>query len=638
MKKYKLSLLLNSSFRLLIFTVALIFSTALFSNMQLFAQSSVNSAVSAAFDVAGSTTLFQARVDYKETLNLMSDKAPTYKSLLKIELNNGYFYKESSFFKFAESFIGKGSISILTKEKEKIDPFSKKMIKIYPSPLEIEITVNSFPETAAIQADYQGCAGEVCLMPVSKKIILFKNLIKSSDSNIIKKTPATAKTPAMATTKEEKNNFEKKGSEKNDFEKKGVFGILLGMFLAGIAASMTPCVWPMIPVTVGILGSLAGGSRLKGFFYSLVYVLGISITYSIMGIAAAKTGGAFGEISGNPWVIATVSIVFFIFGLAMFDVFTIQISGKTTAFLQKQRSGIFGVFLMGLLAGLVASPCIAPLIATLLAYVAKTGNTFIGAAGLGAFAWGMGILFIILGTFSGAMNYLPKSGMWMIKVKYLMGLLMIFASLYFINPILNPLFFNILTAFILIIFSVGRIHTLGNASNNKTADILEKSIVTIMFITAISIIFFTVQTLFFPGALMQSSPGASEQLNAQQQENNKWLKDYDKALEIAANEKKGIILDFYTQWCVQCKKLDSQVFKSPEFEKAAKDIIKIKIDMTKGAIPEKRVDFFKKKYNIWGYPRVVFLDHQGNEVKKLAFNGFLDKQGVIEKIQILNNK
>jgi thiol:disulfide interchange protein DsbD len=571
---------------------------------------------------------FASAPQYKEEIkNSPIPEKNIYKCTIKIDLEKGYFYKDKTNIKITGTFKKNPEIKIISSEKEKKDPFSNENILVYYSPFRADVLIYDSPETAAITLEYQGCAGEVCLMPVEKIIKPFEN-----------ETNTNGLSGQTETKKNDSKIPENKIIDQNeDIQEKTLFSVLLMMFLAGIAASMTPCVWPMIPVTVGILGSMAKGSRLKGFLYSLVYVSGISITYAFLGIIAAKTGAAFGEFSSNPYVIVIVSAVFFIFGLAMFDLFTIQLSGNATAFLQKQRSGITGVFLMGLLAGLVASPCIAPVVASLLAYVAKTGNIMIGAAGLAAFAWGMGILFVILGTFSGIMNYLPKSGMWMVKVKYLMGLLMIFASLYFIHPLLNESVFKYILAGLLILFSISKIPAIFSDNSAQTSEIIEKTVVLIMFTTGVTLIVLLTDSLFFP----KSHPniqGLRSTVDSLSQDpankaSNFWYKDYTKGLKAAEKENKNIIIDFYTDWCVQCKKLDNQVFKSTAFIEASQNIIKIKINMTKGKINPQTHDFLKNTFNIWGYPRVVFLNSRGKEIKNLAFDGFLDKKEVIKRIQ-----
>lgn len=205
---------------------------------------------------------------------------------------------------------------------------------------------------------------------------------------------------------------------------------LLAAFLGGILASFTPCVYPMVPITAGYVGSRnLGGSKLKGFALSFFYVLGVAVTYATLGMIAALSGSFFGEVSTNPWAYFIVANIIILLGLGMLEVFTIPtFAPKATP----QLGGLLGVFLLGIASGFVAGPCTAPVMGVLLAYVATTGNTFLGASLLFAFALGMGLLLMIVGTFSGVLASLPRSGEWMVKIKKLLGIFMIGLGEYFL--------------------------------------------------------------------------------------------------------------------------------------------------------------------------------------------------------------
>jgi cytochrome c-type biogenesis protein len=204
----------------------------------------------------------------------------------------------------------------------------------------------------------------------------------------------------------------------------------LAAFGGGLLASFTPCVYPMIPITAGYVGSRnLGGSKLKGFVLSVIYVTGVAVTYAGLGMVAATTGRFFGEISTNPLAYFIVANIVIILGLSMLEVFTIPTIdfGSGT-----KQGGMFSIFLLGLASGFVAGPCTAPVLGVLLAYVATTGNVLLGAALLFVFAFGMGVLLVLVGTFSGILATLPRSGEWMIKIKKVIGLLMIGLGEYFL--------------------------------------------------------------------------------------------------------------------------------------------------------------------------------------------------------------
>jgi thiol:disulfide interchange protein DsbD len=209
-----------------------------------------------------------------------------------------------------------------------------------------------------------------------------------------------------------------------------VFLSLAAAFLGGVAASFTPCVYPMVPITARyVVSGNLGGSKGRGFVLSLFYVTGISVTYASLGIFAALTGRLFGHINTNPLAYFIVANIIIILGLGMLDVFPIPVIGAKDS---AKKSGIVGAFLVGIASGFVAAPCTAPVLGVLLAYVASTQDVLLGASLLFVFAFGLGTLLILVGTFSGVLASLPKSGEWMVKIKKIMGIFMIGMGEYFL--------------------------------------------------------------------------------------------------------------------------------------------------------------------------------------------------------------
>jgi thiol:disulfide interchange protein DsbD len=207
---------------------------------------------------------------------------------------------------------------------------------------------------------------------------------------------------------------------------------LLFAFFAGILTSFTPCVYPLIPITIGFIGAKGVNNRLKSFYLSLFYVLGLALVYAFLGAFAALSGTLFGQISTNKWTYLIVGNIFLLFGLSMLDVFTLQFT-----FLQKLNissrgsKGVLSAFAFGGVSALIAGPCTTPVLGTLLTYVASRQNMFFGFLMLFVFALGMGSLLIIVGTFTGLVSSLPKSGMWMVNIKKLFGIFMIMLAEYF---------------------------------------------------------------------------------------------------------------------------------------------------------------------------------------------------------------
>lgn len=217
----------------------------------------------------------------------------------------------------------------------------------------------------------------------------------------------------------------------------GLLAALGLVFVAGILASLTPCVYPLIPITIGVFGARESDSRLQSFTLSLVYVLGIAITYSVLGVIAAIFGTVFGGAMQSPWVLGGIAVIFIALGLSSLGMFEIRLPGNLqTRLSQAGGNGYGGALLMGLFAGIIAAPCVGPIVAGVLVYVAQQQDVLLGILLLMTFAFGMGLLFIILGTFSGLLARLPKSGGWMDGVKVAIGAVFLGVALYYLRIVL----------------------------------------------------------------------------------------------------------------------------------------------------------------------------------------------------------
>jgi thiol:disulfide interchange protein DsbD len=205
----------------------------------------------------------------------------------------------------------------------------------------------------------------------------------------------------------------------------------LVVFLGGIIVSFTPCVYPLIPISVGYIGVKAGSSRLKGFILSLIYVTGVAVTYSFLGLLASLTGTIFGEISAHPLTNIFVGAVIILFGVSMLELFTLPLPNIIKPPLPRKQ-GYFSAFLLGLISGLIASPCLTPVLGAILAYLTTKKNLLYGVTLLFSFAYGMGLVLILCGTFTSVLTALPKSGRWMTYIKKGGAIVLIGMGIYFI--------------------------------------------------------------------------------------------------------------------------------------------------------------------------------------------------------------
>jgi cytochrome c-type biogenesis protein len=207
----------------------------------------------------------------------------------------------------------------------------------------------------------------------------------------------------------------------------------LAAYMGGVFVSFTPCMYPVIPITLAFIGAHGSGSKVKGFVLSIVYVLGMSLTYTALGAVAALTGKLFGQIQTNPWTYFIVANICILMGLSMLEVFTLpmRVPGFVTK-VQSRRKGLLRSFFIGAVSGLVIGPCTAPVFAVLLSYVATSQDIVFGMSLFFIFAFGMGTFLIILGTFAGLLASIPKSGIWMTRINHMSGWILLAIGEYFL--------------------------------------------------------------------------------------------------------------------------------------------------------------------------------------------------------------
>ncbi len=384
-------------------------------------------------------------------------------------------------------------------------------------------------------------------------------------------------------------------------ESKGVLLAFILVFLAGMGASLTPCVFPMIPITMAIIGA-KGSGRAKGFALSIALVLGMAVTYTVLGVVAARSGAAAGAMAQQPIFLIPVSLLFGAFALSLFGAFEIRLPQSLQNKLQGEgpRKGYGGAFVMGLVMGPISAPCVGPVIGTVLLSIAQKGDVALGAAQLFTFALGMGVLFIAVGTFSAA---LPKSGDWLDRFKQGMGLIVLgFAAWnvrFVVEPWMNPAMWMIVTftgATILGAFRPAE-SILGGFA--KALGILSLALGLLLGIRAVET-FEGIQLLPRGGAAVEPAKASL------------WIEqDYERALAQAKAEGKVVLVDTYAEWCAQCHELDEKTWPDAAVQAWVKaHAIAVRIDTDKV-----RPDL-APKLGIRSYPTVLVLDATGKELKR----------------------
>ncbi|MCF7805566.1 MAG: protein-disulfide reductase DsbD [Candidatus Marinimicrobia bacterium] len=392
-------------------------------------------------------------------------------------------------------------------------------------------------------------------------------------------------------------------------QEKGLFITLLLVFLGGLALNLTPCVYPLIPITVSYFGGQAKGESLKNtFVLALFYVLGMAITYSLLGTVAALTGQMIGAALQNPWVLGFIAIILVALASSMFGAFEITVPQSLASIGGKSRQGLFGSLFMGLTVGIIAAPCIGPFVLSLVIFVGDIGNPALGFTMFFVLSLGLGLPYLVLGTFSGLMQKLPKSGQWMVWVRYVFGFILIGMAIYFLEPVMSGTLYRILHG---VNALAGAIY-LGAITWSRSDS------------RAFKIVKPVIGLLFLAFAIWVVIPSKGPEVEIE------WQKYSQEKLDQAASQNRPVIIDFYADWCIPCKELDNFTFSNPAVVEEAERFVTLKADLTQNNAPE--VQQLKQKYDIRGVPSIVFLNEDGREVESLRLTGFESAEQFLERM------
>ena len=396
-------------------------------------------------------------------------------------------------------------------------------------------------------------------------------------------------------------------------EEQGLFVALLIVFTIGLGLNLTPCVYPLIPITISYFGAQVSGSKGKKIVMALVYIIGMSVTYSALGLIASLTGGVFGSLLQSPIVVGILVLIFIALALSMFGVYEIRIPQSIANFSGKNRQGYFGTAVMGLTVGFIAAPCIGPLVLSLLVYVGQMGNPLLGFIMFFILSLGLGFPYIFLAMFSSSITKLPRSGEWMEGVKIIFGLMMLGLALYTAQPLMSVKLYELIFPIFLILSGVYLILVDRKAISATTFTRIKYTI-------AIAGIVWGSMGLQFG----EEDNVAAGKLDWQLLQSQKLIDE-----SVAKSGGKPTMIDFYADWCAQCKELDKYTYIDPKIIELSKKFNNIKVDLTKG---DKEIE---GKFKLLGLPVVAFIDKNGKEIESLRVTGFLkpdEFQKVMEKV------
>jgi thiol:disulfide interchange protein DsbD len=438
-------------------------------------------------------------------------------------------------------------------------------------------------------------------------------------------------------------------------DRKGLPLFLLVVFGFGLLMSLSPCIYPMIPITLAVIGAQSQEKGpVRGLIMSVTYVIGMAFVYAILGALSATVFSGITAFMQSPAVVVPIALLLLALSFSMFGAYELQAPAFLRDRLQGpgggRRGGLVGTFAMGLVAGLVASPCVGPFLAALLVWVATTGNWVLGFFTLFTFGMGMGMLLIGVGTFPALVGSMPRSGGWMDTVKKGMGLLLVAMAFYFVRPgaVLPAQVFYPLVGLATIIVAVfmGAFDSLNTESGWWPR--ASKALGLAVFIAGIYLLLgsflqhgflmpspldqpgversaMPAQAMVNPAVPTASSvattpvPGAVPWATIHTGENVQAFLDSERAAAKAAG--RPVMIDFWAKWCVYCKKLDKTVWNVPVVVSESRRFVTIKVDAT--APDDAEMEKLKEFYQVPGLPRVVFIDSRG-EVLHGRSSGFLE--------------
>jgi thioredoxin:protein disulfide reductase len=478
-------------------------------------------------------------------------------------------------------------------------------------------TIQQGTTTIRALVTVQSCNDLQCLAPadisveIPIKVVLTTQAAKEANADVFAKAAAApvdtegAGTPSLGGLVQYQGSTQPPNKIAELIKSRGLAFTLLFVFVAGLLLNATPCVYPIIPITIGFFvnqsSSQEGKPALRRTFsMALMYVLGMAITYSVLGVIASLSKGLFGAALQNPIVLVLLAGVMVALALSMFGVYEFKLPESLNRFATsstQSTSGMLGALVMGLTMGIVAAPCIGPFVLALLVFVGDKGDPVYGFFMFFVLALGLGLPYLVLGTFSGAINALPRSGMWMVTVRKLFGLVLVGMALYFLMPLMKNSSTYVFVAF----FALSALYLiLWEAGRTKAKQ----------FAWVLRIIGIAAAVV----AVMLALPKKIEEQIA-------WQPYSEASLAVAQKEGKGVIIDTFADWCIPCKELDQSTFTDSGVKKEAERFITLKLDLT-STDANSDAGRARQRFGIRGVPTVLFLDSTGKELADLRLEGF----------------
>lgn len=481
-------------------------------------------------------------------------------------------------------------------------------------------------KTVDFELSYQGCSEQgLCYEPFTQA---FKLDVDSSKIDV-----------KVFKEKEDVKPIELKKEELStsdaiaDTIKEGNLVLILLTFLGfGLLLSLTPCVFPMIPIISGVIISHGEGiTTKKAFMLSVVYVFAMAIAYTIAGVLAGLFGSNLQTALQTPWVIYSFSGVFVALALSMFGFYELKLPDSLVSKVSSNssRGGYIGVAIMGFLSALIVGPCVAAPLAGALVYIGQTGDAVLGGAALFAMSMGMGMPLIVVGVSAG--KFMPKPGVWMTMVSAIFGVMMLGVAVWMLERVVESYIIMLLYSMLGIGFAV----YLGAFS--KEIHVFRKTAAIIIFIYSIALFIGVLggsDSMTKPLEFLKQQ-GVSATMSAKTQhvkfEKVTSIKELDEVL--AKNRGKKIMLDFSAEWCAVCKELDEVTFSDAQVKAKMGEFVLVKADVTQNTQEQKDLS---KKYGVFGPPVIIFFDKELNVIKSKTIVGFIEPEEFLAHLESIS--
>ena len=504
-------------------------------------------------------------------------------------------------------------------------------------------SVTGKPSDGSLKISYQGCwEGGICYPPVITSLDLRDipadlgnkptELIKSVSDSLVQASSVLQ--PAPPALLSEQDQFASIISGDN-------FLLILGaFFIAGLALSLTPCVFPMIPIISSIIAGHGHKITTKrAVFLSMVYVLAVSVTYTVAGVLAGLFGENLQAAFQNPWIISFFSLIFVLLSLSMFGFYELQVPSAWQTKLNntshdQQGGTVTGVAIMGLLSALIVGPCMAAPLAGALIYIGQTGDPVMGGLALFTLSMGMGVPIILIGASAGKL--LPKAGHWMDSIKAGFGVALLLMAIWMLDRVVPVAVTMALTAIVLIISAI-YMRALDQISHDTKGWLKLWKGVGIMLLLYGAALFVGVlsggNSLLYPLKGLASTSSANAQTSKLSFLTVTSISELEPVLQEAKRTGKPVMLDFYADWCISCVELEYVTFADTGVKQALSGFVRVKVDVTAN---DENAKALNKIYGVIGPPALVFYNHSGVLQPQLMLVGVIDPKDFINHLSQLD--